>query len=66
MRTRTKSDYIYLGFHIPTVPSIDQFRTQIQSLNLENIEILNLLDLARQWWVSVSAIVSAFRELGYI
>ncbi len=61
-----KPDYIYLGSHIPSVPSIDQFRAQIQSLDLENIEILNLLDLAQQWWISPSAIVSALRELGYI
>ena len=61
-----KPDYIYLGSHIPSVPSIDQFRNQIQSLDLENIDILNLLDLAQQWWISPSAIVSALRELGYI
>ena len=62
----TKPDYIYLGSHIPSVPSIEQFRAQIQSLNLENIERLNLLDLAQQWWISPSAIVSALRELNYI
>lgn len=61
-----KPDYIYLGSHTPSVPSIDQFRSQVQSLDLENIEILNLLDLAQQWWISPSAIVSALRELGYI
>ncbi|WP_055077235.1 DHH family phosphoesterase [Pseudanabaena sp. 'Roaring Creek'] len=61
-----KPDYIYLGSHIPSVPSIDQFRHQIQSLDLENINILNLLDLAQQWWISPSAIVSALRELNYI
>ncbi len=63
--TTTKPDHIYLGSHIPTVPSIDQFRAQIQSLDLANIKILNLLDLAQQWWISPSAIVSALRELGY-
>ena len=62
----TKPDYIYLGSHVPSVPSIEQFRNQIQSLNLENIERLNLLDLAQQWWISPSAIVSALRELNYI
>ena len=62
----TKPDYIYLGSHVPSVPSIEQFRAQIQSLNLENIERLNLLDLAQQWWISPSAIVSALRELNYI
>jgi single-stranded-DNA-specific exonuclease len=61
-----KPDYIYLGSHIPSVPSIDQFRAQVQSLDLENIKILNLLDLAQQWWISPSAIVSALRELNYI
>jgi single-stranded-DNA-specific exonuclease len=61
-----KPDYIYLGSDIPAVPSIDQFRAQIQSLDLENIKILNLLDLAQQWWISPSAIVSALRELNYI
>ena len=61
-----KPDYIYLGSHIPVVPSIDQFRAQVQSLDLENIKILNLLDLAQQWWIAPSAIVSALRELGYI
>ncbi len=61
-----KPDYIYLGSHIPPVSSIDQFRAQIQSLDLENIKILNLLDLAQQWWISPSAIVSALRELNYI
>jgi single-stranded-DNA-specific exonuclease len=61
-----KPDYIYLGSHIPSVPSIDQFRSQVQSLDLENIEILNLLDLAQQWWIAPSAIVSALRELNYI
>ncbi|PZV18965.1 MAG: single-stranded-DNA-specific exonuclease RecJ [Pseudanabaena sp.] len=59
-------DYIYLGSNIPPVPSIDEFRSQIQSLDLENIKILNLLDLAQQWWISPSAIVSALRELNYI
>jgi len=61
-----KPDYIYLGSHIPSVPSIEEFRAQIQSLNLDNIEKLNLLDLAQQWWISPSAIVSALRELNYI
>ena len=61
-----KPDYIYLGSHIPVVPSIDQFRAQVQSLDLENIKILNLLDLAQQWWIAPSAIVSALRELNYI
>ncbi|MEI6330545.1 MAG: DHH family phosphoesterase [Pseudanabaena sp. ELA645] len=61
-----KPNYIYLGSHIPSVPSIEQFRAQIQSLDLENIEKLNLLDLAQQWWISPSAIVSALRELNYI
>ncbi|MEY3302797.1 DHHA1 domain-containing protein [Phormidium tenue] len=61
-----KPDYIYLGSHIPPVPSIDQFRAQVQSLDLENIEKLNLLDISQQWWISPSAIVSALRELGYI
>ncbi len=61
-----KPDYIYLGSHIPSVPSIDQFRAQVQSLDLENINVLNLLDLAQQWWISPSAIVSALRELNYI
>ncbi|MFN5264907.1 MAG: DHHA1 domain-containing protein [Pseudanabaena sp.] len=61
-----KPDYIYLGSHIPSVPSIDQFRAQVQSLDLENIKILNLLDLAQQWWIAPSAIVSALRELNYI
>ncbi|MFM7600329.1 MAG: single-stranded-DNA-specific exonuclease RecJ [Pseudanabaena sp.] len=61
-----KSDYIYLGSHIPSVPSIDQFRVQVQSLDLENIDKLNLLDISQQWWISPSAIVSALRELGYI
>ncbi|NUN63804.1 single-stranded-DNA-specific exonuclease RecJ [Pseudanabaena biceps] len=61
-----KPDYIYLGSHIPAIPSIDQFRTQIQSLNLENIEKLNLLDISQQWWISPSAIVSALRELNYV
>jgi single-stranded-DNA-specific exonuclease len=61
-----KPDYIYLGSHIPSVPSIDQFRAQIQSLDLKNIEKLNLLDISQQWWISPSAIVSALRELNYI
>lgn len=61
-----KPDYIYLGSHVPVVPSIDQFRAQVQSLDLENIKILNLLDLAQQWWIAPSAIVSALRELNYI
>jgi single-stranded-DNA-specific exonuclease len=61
-----KPDYIYLGSHIPAVPSIDQFRAQVQSLDLENIEKLNLLDISQQWWISPSAIVSALRELNYI
>jgi single-stranded-DNA-specific exonuclease len=61
-----KPDYIYLGSHIPSVPSIDQFRAQVQSLDLENIEKLNLLDISQQWWISPSAIVSALRELNYI
>ena len=61
-----KPDYIYLGSHIPSVPSIDQFRAQIQSLDLDNIEKLNLLDISQQWWISPSAIVSALRELNYI
>jgi hypothetical protein len=61
-----KPDYIYLGSHIPSVPSIEEFRSQIQSLDIENINVLNLLDLAQQWWISPSAIVSALRELGYI
>ncbi|PZO43385.1 MAG: hypothetical protein DCF19_05425 [Pseudanabaena frigida] len=61
-----KSDYIYLGSHIPPVPSIEEFRAQVQSLDLENIEKLNLLDISQQWWISPSAIVSALRELGYI
>jgi single-stranded-DNA-specific exonuclease len=61
-----KPDYIYLGSHIPPVPSIDQFRAQVQSLDLENIEKLNLLDISQQWWISPSAIVSALRELNYI
>ncbi|MEA5487416.1 MULTISPECIES: single-stranded-DNA-specific exonuclease RecJ [Pseudanabaena] len=61
-----KPDYIYLGSHIPSIPSIEQFRVQVQSLDLENIEKLNLLDISQQWWISPSAIVSALRELGYI
>ena len=61
-----KPDYIYLGSHIPSVPSIEQFRTQVQSLDLDNIEKLNLLDISQQWWISPSAIVSALRELNYI
>jgi single-stranded-DNA-specific exonuclease len=61
-----KPDYIYLGSHIPSLPSIDQFRSQIYSLDLENITVFNLLDLAQQWWISPSAIVSALRELNYI
>ncbi|GBO56877.1 single-stranded-DNA-specific exonuclease RecJ [Pseudanabaena sp. lw0831] len=60
-----KPDYIYLGSHIPSVPSIDQFLAQVQSLDLENIEKLNLLDISQQWWISPSAIVSALRELNY-
>ena len=59
-----KPDYIYLGSHIPSLPSIEQFRSQVQSLDLDGI--LNLLDLAQQWWISPSAIISALRELGYI
>ena len=61
-----KPDYIYLGSHIPSVPSIEQFRAQIQSLDVENIEQLNLLDISQQWWISPSAIVSALRELNYV
>ena len=61
-----KPDYIYLGSHTPQVPSIEQFRAQIQSLDLANIPIFNLLDFAQQWWISPSAIVSALRELNYI
>jgi single-stranded-DNA-specific exonuclease len=61
-----KPDYIYLGSHIPSVPSIEQFRAQVQSLDLENIEKLNLLDISQQWWISPSAIVSALRELNYV
>jgi len=61
-----KPEYIYLGSHIPSVPSIEQFRIQVQSLDLENIEKLNLLDISQQWWISPSAIVSALRELNYI
>jgi single-stranded-DNA-specific exonuclease len=61
-----KPDYIYLGSHIPPVPSIEKFRAQVQSLDLENIDKLNLLDISQQWWISPSAIVSALRELGYI
>jgi single-stranded-DNA-specific exonuclease len=61
-----KPDHIYLGSHIPSVPSINEFRIQVQSLDFGNIEILNLLDLAQQWWISPSAIVSALRELNYI
>jgi len=61
-----KPDYIYLGSHIPQVPSIEQFRAQIQSLDLANIPVFNLLDFAQQWWISPSAIVSALRELNYI
>ncbi len=60
-----KPDYIYLGSHTPQVPSIEQFRAQIQSLDLANIPVFNLLDFAQQWWISPSAIVSALRELGY-
>ncbi len=62
----SKPDYIYLGSHIPSVPSIEQFRAQVQSLDLENIEKLNLLDISQQWWISPSGIVSALRELNYI
>ncbi|WP_103670167.1 single-stranded-DNA-specific exonuclease RecJ [Pseudanabaena sp. BC1403] len=61
-----KPDYIYLGSHIPSLPSIDQFLAQVQSLDLENIEKLNLLDISQQWWISPSTIVSALRELNYI
>ena len=59
-------DYIYLGSHIPSVPSIEQFRAQVQSLDLENIEKLNLLDISQQWWISPSAIIAALRERGYL
>jgi hypothetical protein len=61
-----KPDCIYLGSHIPPTPSIEQFRAQVRSLDLENIEKLNLLDISQQWWMSPSAIVSALRELNYI
>ncbi|MBD2187335.1 DHHA1 domain-containing protein [Pseudanabaena mucicola] len=61
-----KPDYIYLGSHIPPIPSSEQFRAQVQSLDLENIGQLNLLDISQQWWMSPSAIVSALRELNYI
>ena len=61
-----KPEYIYLAENIPTMPSIETLRSQIQSLDLENIEVLNLLDLAQQWWISPSAIVAALRELGYV
>ncbi|MFM7887718.1 MAG: single-stranded-DNA-specific exonuclease RecJ, partial [Pseudanabaena sp.] len=60
-----KPDYIYLGSHIPSIPSIEEFRAKIQSLDIENLHSINLLDLAQQWWISPSAIVSALRELGY-
>ena len=59
-----KPDHIYLGDHIPPVISIENLREQIQSLDLGN-NPLNLLDIAQQWWISPSAIVSALRELGY-
>jgi single-stranded-DNA-specific exonuclease len=42
------------------------YLAQIQSLDLENIEKLNLLDISQQWWISPSTIVSALRELNYI
>ncbi len=60
-----KPNHIYLGSHIPFIPSIEEFRAKIQSLDIENLNSLNLLDLAQQWWISPSAIVSALRELGY-
>ncbi|MFN9861242.1 MAG: DHHA1 domain-containing protein [Pseudanabaena sp.] len=60
-----KPNYIYLGSHIPSIPSIEEFRAKIQSLDIENLHTLNLLDLAQQWWISPSAIVAALRELGY-
>ena len=59
-------DVIYLGSHVPSLPTVTQFRQQIQSLDLATIPILNLLDLSQQLWISPSAIVSALRELNYI
>jgi single-stranded-DNA-specific exonuclease len=61
-----KPDVIYLGSHTPTLATADQFRAQIRSLGLDHTNILNLLDLAQQWWISPSAIVSGLRELGFI
>jgi len=60
-----KPNYIYLGSHIPSIPSIEEFRATVQSLDVEHLHTLNLLDLAQQWWISPSAIVAALRELGY-
>jgi len=59
-----KPDHIYLSDHVPPIPSIENLRQQILSLDLKNSP-LNLLELSQQWWVSPSAIVSALRELGY-
>jgi len=60
-----KPEYIYLGEHMPTLPSAEILHSQLQTLDLANIKSLNLLDLAQQWWISPSAIVAALRELGY-
>ncbi|MDX2254355.1 MAG: DHHA1 domain-containing protein [Pseudanabaenaceae cyanobacterium bins.39] len=60
-----KPEYIYLGSHMPPLPSVESLHSQLQALDLENIQSLNLLDLAQQWWISPSAIVAALREIGY-
>ncbi len=60
-----KPEYIYLGEKVPPLTTAAQFRTQIQALDLENLPVINLLDLAQQWWISPSAIVAALRELNY-
>ncbi|PZU97963.1 MAG: hypothetical protein DCE90_05580 [Pseudanabaena sp.] len=60
----TKPDHIYVSDHVPPIPSIENLRQQILSLDLKNPP-LNLLELSQQWWISPSAIVAGLRELGY-
>ena len=58
-----KPQQVLIGKAIPPIPTPEEMQDRV--CELFGKSVLNLLDIAQQWWVSPAVIIASLRSLGY-
>jgi single-stranded-DNA-specific exonuclease len=62
----SKPQTIYVRNGLPQLPTIETLRAKLAYEWVRNPDqVINVLNMGQQWWISPSTIVATFRDMGY-